>query len=151
MQKLPKSKNPRHDGQMNNWRWITIAIAFVFLSACFVFSIDFYRSLTTEPYYDNVLLRDLDVENEDTSLIEDRLLNYLIIGDSTRDEVDEFSHVHLRDSHYPCNTVNESESTCYNIIVQPIWGCKHMAVVIVFNFEQDILSSIEFGNSKICV
>lgn len=146
----------KRKGKPNRRKWI-IAILILLFGACgFVgFKVaNFIAYINQEPYYDNQLLQNIEVTFTDTdmSLIETRLLEYMTIGESTRAEVEAFGGEYLADDYYhPCLVNDEATQTCYKVARHPTFPCAERSIIIVFMFENDVLTGIELSEYQICL
>ena len=131
-------------------RRLIIAILMVLFAVCLQVSFNIYRTITQKAYFDNALLNDIE-NTYSESLVEDRLLENLTIGHSTRTEVEAFGDEHLDNPAYPCLVNNEASQTCYNINRRPTFGCEYYLLKITFVFADDVLEAIEFANNPKCL
>lgn len=137
-----------------NRRRLIIAILLVLFGVCgFVgFEVaNFIIYINQEPYFDNELLQDIEVTftNTDMSLVEAILLEYVAIGESTRAEVETFGDESLDD--YLCYVCDDVTQTIYKVARYPTFPCAERSIIIIFMFEDDILTEIELSEYQICL
>lgn len=147
-------EKPKRKSKLNRRRWIIAILILLFGGCGFVgFKVvNFIVYINQEPYYDNQLLQDIEVTYTDMSLVEARLLEYVTIGESTRAEVEAFGEEHLTNDYYhPCVVNDEASQTCYKVARYPTFPCAERSIIIVFMFEDDVLTGIELAEYQICL
>jgi|GEM_PF-4521738 len=153
MRKLKRKGKP-------NRRRLIIAVLLLLFGVCgFVgFQVaNFIVYINQEPYFDNELLRDIEITYSpaDLSRVEAIVQEYVTVGESTRAEVESFGNEYLDDPYNSCHVsdfvTNAANQTCYYVARYPAFPCAERSIAIYFAFEDDILAEINLYEHQICL
>ena len=117
---------------------------------CVLSSILFFNKITAVPHYQAPILTDIELGSDSLNLVEERLLEYVTIGESTHLEVKAFGDTHLAFAEHSCPLNTETVKTCYYVDVS-MWFCSYYIMEIIFLFEEDVLNDIEFDYHAGCL
>ena len=143
---MDKSKGK---GKPSRHRLILATVLMLF-NICIVIII-FLFGWINNPRYQVPLLRYIDVRHDARHLVEDRLLEYVTLGETTRAEVEAFGDEYLASTEYPCYVYDETSQVCYFVAIQPMFLCVRYGLRITFQFENDVLSSMGSEHRGSCI
>lgn len=143
---MDKSKRK---GKPNRRRFILIILITIF-SCCMLTTILLFDWLNN-PRYQLPIFADIEEGLWYWDLVEARLLEHMIIGESTRLEVEAFAEEYLKPEEFPCSVFDETSQVCYEVDIQPIFHCVGYRLRITFTFQNNILNDIGFDNRGSCL
>lgn len=139
----------KRKGKHNRRKWI-ISILIILFGGCLLFSLKIHYAIKN-PRYEAPILADIE-DVFSTELVENRLLEYITIGESTCEEVKAFGDEHLAFEYYSssCDFQETPKQISYNVGIS-LFPCTFYYREIIFIFEDNILVEIQYETYAGCL
>jgi hypothetical protein len=143
MEKTKRKSKP------NRRKWI-IAILLVLFGGCAFISFKIHYNINN-PRHEAPIFAGID-DAFSTELVENRLLEYVTIGESTCEEVKAFGDEQLAFEHYSSSCdFQETSNQIFYWVNRTVFLCYDYYLEIIFIFENGVLSDIEYDTHYMCL